>query len=426
MQQFINLCEYLNKFELYKSASLIYDIILDKLNYNLDLLDQNYLFNLIDEFKFDIKLDQATLPTNGHTNSSLIEICQFLIALIHKVCLRKQNEHLNDIFNEKKKYIKSNYAPFNLMLIKHSVSTQFSPSSTTKTSNHARSAMLMQRSNTVDHTNSSSANMKPNPTKSNRFLNFLFARNTKKNDLNLNFFEKNTKNKISSKRKAIFNRIVAGHYINSNNIYGQKSLLNAEDKQRFKNSQEIRQLWKKAISEQVILLKMEKENQNMATESIYSDQDSDNDELNSKNYVEITPCLKQADLTWNSLLLKNNEIPQDQNQILDLVLGGVPQHKRNQIWLWLVENSKIRVNRCNAVVFVAYDELIKQTTIHQHAIILDLGRTFPTHGNFSKKFGQGQYALFNVLKAYSILDHEVGYCQGRTFFFNFNLFYYLI
>lgn len=103
MQQFINLCEYLNKFELYKSASLIYDIILDKLNYNLDLLDQNYLFNLIDEFKFDIKLDQATSPTNGHTNSSLIEICQFLIALIHKVCLRKQNEHLNDIFNEKKK-----------------------------------------------------------------------------------------------------------------------------------------------------------------------------------------------------------------------------------------------------------------------------------------------------------------------------------
>ncbi len=62
-----------------------------------------------------------------------------------------------------------------------------------------------------------------------------------------------------------------------------------------------------------------------------------------------------------------------------------------------------------------YAELKKQTTIHQHAILLDLGRTFPSHDNFALKFGKGQHALFNVLKAYSILDTEVGYCQGMSF-----------
>lgn len=30
-------------------------------------------------------------------------------------------------------------------------------------------------------------------------------------------------------------------------------------------------------------------------------------------------------------------------------------------------------------------------------------------------FGPGQLALYNLLKAYSLLDPEVGYCQGLCF-----------
>lgn len=59
--------------------------------------------------------------------------------------------------------------------------------------------------------------------------------------------------------------------------------------------------------------------------------------------------------------------------------------------------------------------MLEQSTTHQHSILLDLTRTFPTHPNFSKKFGAGQLALFNVLKAYAILDRQVGYCQGLSF-----------
>jgi hypothetical protein len=34
-------------------------------------------------------------------------------------------------------------------------------------------------------------------------------------------------------------------------------------------------------------------------------------------------------------------------------------------------------------------------------------------GYFSGALGPGQLGMFNLLKAYSILDHEVGYCQVR-------------
>ena len=81
----------------------------------------------------------------------------------------------------------------------------------------------------------------------------------------------------------------------------------------------------------------------------------------------------------------------------------------------------------------SYEELLKQYSIHQHSILLDLGRTYPNHPNFkyqssksdseskSIKYGLGQLALFNVLKAYSILDNEVGYCQGLSFVVGFLL-----
>lgn len=82
---------------------------------------------------------------------------------------------------------------------------------------------------------------------------------------------------------------------------------------------------------------------------------------------------------------------------------------------------------------VPYETLLKQLTSHQHAILIDLGnqsaftipigstiliitgRTFPCHSYFSSPLGPGQLALFNLLKAYSLLDPDVGYCQGLSF-----------
>ena len=45
----------------------------------------------------------------------------------------------------------------------------------------------------------------------------------------------------------------------------------------------------------------------------------------------------------------------------------------------------------------------------------DIARTYPEHDLFKKKDGVGQESLFNVMKAYSVHDREVGYCQGSAF-----------
>lgn len=44
----------------------------------------------------------------------------------------------------------------------------------------------------------------------------------------------------------------------------------------------------------------------------------------------------------------------------------------------------------------------------------DIPRTYPEL-EFFKDAGRGQAALFNVIKAYSLHDKEVGYCQGSAF-----------
>lgn len=44
-----------------------------------------------------------------------------------------------------------------------------------------------------------------------------------------------------------------------------------------------------------------------------------------------------------------------------------------------------------------------------------IGRTFPSHPYYSQYLSIGQLSLFNLLKAYSLLDPEVGYCQGLSF-----------
>lgn len=67
-----------------------------------------------------------------------------------------------------------------------------------------------------------------------------------------------------------------------------------------------------------------------------------------------------------------------------------------------------------------YSDLLKQTSPHEKAIIRDLSRTFPNHEYFKEindtpGAGTGQENLFNVVKAYSLYDEEVGYCQGLQF-----------
>ena len=65
-----------------------------------------------------------------------------------------------------------------------------------------------------------------------------------------------------------------------------------------------------------------------------------------------------------------------------------------------------------------YAALLKQTSSHEKSISRDLSRTFPGHDYFRDPRdggGNGQENLFNVVKAYSLYDEEVGYTQGLQF-----------
>ncbi|XP_040412689.1 TBC1 domain family member 1 isoform X12 [Cygnus olor] len=184
--------------------------------------------------------------------------------------------------------------------------------------------------------------------------------------------------------------------------------------ERKRTPRELRELWKKAIIQQILLLRMEKENQKL--------QASENNLQNRRlklDYEEITPCLKDVTLIWEKMLSTpgRSKIKFDMEKIHSAVGQGVPRHHRGEIWKFLAEQYHLKHHFPNKQQpkDTPYKELLKQLTSQQHAILIDLGRTFPTHPYFSAQLGAGQLSLYNILKAYSLLDQEVGYCQGLSF-----------
>ncbi|KAL5974435.1 hypothetical protein ACLOJK_031100 [Asimina triloba] len=59
--------------------------------------------------------------------------------------------------------------------------------------------------------------------------------------------------------------------------------------------------------------------------------------------------------------------------------------------------------------------VIYETSASELDIIRDISRTFPSHVFFQQRHGPGQRSLYNVLKAYSVFDRNVGYVQGMGF-----------
>nr|XP_057938399.1 TBC1 domain family member 4 isoform X2 [Doryrhamphus excisus] len=175
-----------------------------------------------------------------------------------------------------------------------------------------------------------------------------------------------------------------------------------------------RALWKTAIRQQILLLRMEKENQRL---------EASRDELHIRkmklSYQEVGPDPKEAQVLWEKKLTApgRTTVLQDKEQLYRAVCQGVPKSRRGEVWLLLCHQHRLRhrLPQRQHAPDVPYRDLLKQLTAQQHAILVDLGRTFPTHEYFSAQLGAGQLSLYNLLKAYSLLDTEVGYCQGVSF-----------
>ncbi|XP_073213153.1 ecotropic viral integration site 5 protein homolog isoform X7 [Lepidochelys kempii] len=97
-----------------------------------------------------------------------------------------------------------------------------------------------------------------------------------------------------------------------------------------------------------------------------------------------------------------------EKQIKELVRKGIPHHFRAIVWQLLCTAQSMPIKD-------QYSELLKMTSPCEKLIRRDIARTYPEHDFFKEKDSLGQEVLFNVMKAYSLVDREVGYCQGSAF-----------
>uniref|UniRef100_A0A3P8X9B5 TBC1 domain family member 4 n=1 Tax=Esox lucius TaxID=8010 RepID=A0A3P8X9B5_ESOLU len=175
-----------------------------------------------------------------------------------------------------------------------------------------------------------------------------------------------------------------------------------------------RALWKTAIHQQILLLRMEKENKRL---------EASRDELHIRkmklDYQEVGACTQEVQAYWDRKLsvLGRAKLLLDKEEVYNAVSQGVPKGRRGEVWLLFSQQHRLRhrLPPGRQAPDTPYQDLLKQLTAQQHSILVDLGRTFPTHQYFSAQLGAGQLSLYNLLKAYSLLDTEVGYCQGISF-----------
>uniref|UniRef100_A0A1Q3FNZ3 Putative ypt/rab gtpase activating protein n=1 Tax=Culex tarsalis TaxID=7177 RepID=A0A1Q3FNZ3_CULTA len=184
---------------------------------------------------------------------------------------------------------------------------------------------------------------------------------------------------------------------------------------------ELRELWRVAIKQTIILNRMDKENAHLQARQ---NQIKSNEIKRIKlEYDEISNCDQQAVEIWESFLSASSaeavHTRKDPKVLYQAIKNGVPRTKRGEIWKFLANQHSFNTPPVDTTDFpnynTPYQTLLKNLTEHQHAIFIDLGRTFPDHKYYKDALGVGQLSLFNLLKAYSILDPELGYCQGLGF-----------
>eukprot|EP00812_Abedinium_dasypus_P001528 NODE_1185_length_1216_cov_44.881137.p2 GENE.NODE_1185_length_1216_cov_44.881137~~NODE_1185_length_1216_cov_44.881137.p2 ORF type:complete len:289 (-),score=122.21 NODE_1185_length_1216_cov_44.881137:332-1198(-) len=95
-----------------------------------------------------------------------------------------------------------------------------------------------------------------------------------------------------------------------------------------------------------------------------------------------------------------------------LIRQGIPEFLRGAVWQRLALSREILQKHPKDL----YEGMRKASAAPSEAdIVRDINRTFPKHVLFRDRRGLGQQQLLNVLRAYSVFNPEVGYCQGMGF-----------
>jgi len=97
------------------------------------------------------------------------------------------------------------------------------------------------------------------------------------------------------------------------------------------------------------------------------------------------------------------------SKVSSLLQRGIPSKFRGRVWKQLTGSPALKERNKGL-----YKTLINQKrSSYEVKISRDVTRTYPNNPFF--EFGKGTQLLFSVLKAYSIYDQNIGYCQGMGF-----------
>ncbi|KAF9956813.1 hypothetical protein BGZ65_002453 [Modicella reniformis] len=149
---------------------------------------------------------------------------------------------------------------------------------------------------------------------------------------------------------------------------------------------------------------------------------SDSTALNSPNCGTVDPISSGSKLMepqegdeeidwefWGMLAQDYNAVARKLPHLLAArVRQGLPSKLRGLIWQSMSQASSTYLE-------TMYSQLLKEDSPYERIIQRDLARTFPQIDMFKEEGGKGQEGLRNILKAYSLYDPHVGYCQGLGF-----------
>ncbi|KAI7868868.1 rab-GTPase-TBC domain-containing protein [Spinellus fusiger] len=111
---------------------------------------------------------------------------------------------------------------------------------------------------------------------------------------------------------------------------------------------------------------------------------------------------------WASALGDFDQVLKNRPILTMNIRRGIPPSLRGMAWQLLTKSKDSQLEQ-------HYMELLKSSSPYEKMIQRDLARTFPGHTFFKDRDGVGQEGLYNVVRAYSMYDLEVGYCQGLAF-----------
>ncbi|KAG1052098.1 hypothetical protein G6F46_006968 [Rhizopus delemar] len=111
---------------------------------------------------------------------------------------------------------------------------------------------------------------------------------------------------------------------------------------------------------------------------------------------------------WAGMMCDYDNLNRLSKDLIHYVRFGIPPSIRGMAWQ-LISRAK------NEELVRTYIQLLKEPSPYDKMIQRDLARTFPGHNYFKESDGQGQEGLYNVVRAYSVYDKDVGYCQGLAF-----------